>query len=53
MDPAAVVYPEELYPLKGTPYGLERQALLSNLGAPCVKPPWGSLTAVDLVSGNV
>ncbi|MAI24497.1 MAG: quinoprotein glucose dehydrogenase [Spirochaeta sp.] len=53
MDPAAVVYPEELYPLKGTPYGLERQALLSNFGAPCVKPPWGSLTAVDLVSGNV
>ena len=53
LDPASVVYPEELYPLEGTPYGLERQALLSNFGAPCVKPPWGSLTAVDLVSGEV
>lgn len=53
LDPTAVVYPEELYPLKGAPYGLERQALLSNFGAPCVKPPWGSLTAVDLVTGQV
>ena len=53
LDVSAVVYPEELYPMKGAPYGLERQALLSNFGAPCVKPPWGSLTAVDLVTGQV
>jgi len=53
LDPSSVVYPEELYPLKGAPYGLERQALLSNFGAPCVKPPWGSLTAVDLVTGKI
>ncbi len=53
MDPSAAVFPYELYPLEGAPYGLERQSLLSNLGAPCVKPPWGSLTAVDLVAGRV
>ena len=28
-------------------------ALLSPLGAPCNPPPWGTLTAVDLRSGEV
>ncbi|MCS5637337.1 MAG: pyrroloquinoline quinone-dependent dehydrogenase [Myxococcota bacterium] len=53
LDPDAAVYPDELYPMAGTPYGLKRISLLSNFGAPCVRPPWGSLTAVDLVSGRV
>ncbi len=53
MDAASVVYPEELYPMAGTPYGLKRGPLLSNFGAPCNPPPWGTLTAVDLVSGKV
>jgi len=53
LDPAAAVYPDELYPMAGTPYGLKRISLLSNFGAPCVRPPWGSLTAVDLVEGEV
>ncbi|MDE0885758.1 MAG: pyrroloquinoline quinone-dependent dehydrogenase [Myxococcota bacterium] len=53
LDPAAAVYPDELYPMAGTPYGLKRVSLLSNFGAPCVRPPWGSLTAVDLVEGEV
>jgi quinoprotein glucose dehydrogenase len=48
----AVVYPDELYPQKGTPYGVKRSALLSSWGAPCNPPPWGSLTAVDLRSGE-
>ena len=33
--------------MEGTPYGLFRvPALLSPLGLPCTKPPWGTL-AVD------
>ncbi len=44
-------YPEELYPMRGTPYALRRGPLLSPLGAPCNPPPWGTLAAVDLASG--
>ena len=39
--------------LRGTPYALQETHLLSPLGAPCNKPPWGGLTAVDLVSGEI
>ena len=53
LDPSSVVYPQELYPMNGTPYGVKREPLLSNFGAPCVAPPWGTLTAVDLRSGEV
>lgn len=53
MAPGSVVYPDELYPAIGTPYAVERKALLSNFGAPCVAPPWGTLTAVDLRSGEI
>ena len=37
----------------GTPYGMRRRALLSPLGAPCTKPPWGKLVAVDLAHGRI
>jgi quinoprotein glucose dehydrogenase len=47
------MYPNELYPMAGAPYALRREPLLSPLGAPCNPPPWGTLTAVDLVSGQV
>ncbi len=40
-------------PQEGTPYALERLPLLSPLGAPCNPPPWGALTAVDLVRGEI
>jgi quinoprotein glucose dehydrogenase len=53
LDPSSVVYPDELYPAEGTPYGVQRSSLLSSLGAPCIAPPWGTLTAVDLRSGEV
>ncbi len=53
LDDQAVVYPNELYPQAGTPYGMKRSPLLSNFGAPCNTPPWGTLTAVDLASGNM
>ncbi|MCP4003968.1 MAG: pyrroloquinoline quinone-dependent dehydrogenase [bacterium] len=46
-------YPAELYPMKGTPYALSRFPLLSPFDAPCNAPPWGTLTAVDLVKGEV
>ena len=39
--------------LIGTPYVYEEGLLLSPLGAPCNKPPWGALTAVDLVKGEI
>ncbi|MFP8874769.1 MAG: PQQ-binding-like beta-propeller repeat protein [Myxococcota bacterium] len=39
--------------MHGTPYALKREPLLSPLGAPCNPPPWGTLTAVDLASGDV
>ena len=44
---------KEIRPQSGTPYGLRREQLLSPLGIPCVKPPWGMLTAVDLASGDL
>jgi quinoprotein glucose dehydrogenase len=53
LDPAQVIYPQEAYPMKGTPFGLSRFTALSPLGAPCNKPPWGTLTAIDLRSGKV
>jgi quinoprotein glucose dehydrogenase len=42
-----------LEPQDGTPYALERGPLLSPLGAPCNPPPWGTLVAIDLASGEV
>jgi quinoprotein glucose dehydrogenase len=43
----------ELAPQAGTPYGMAREAILSPLGLPCVPPPWGALSAVDLRDGRV
>ena len=39
-------------PQGGTPYALERAPLLSPFGAPCNPPPWGTLVAIDLASGE-
>lgn len=52
LEENSAVYPEELYPMHGTPYGVRRRPLLSSAGAPCNPPPWGTLTAVDLRSGE-
>ena len=38
---------------QGTPYGMRRRAFTSKLGIPCVKSPWGLLTAVDMQRGNI
>lgn len=37
----------------GTPYAMYREPLMSPTGTPCIPPPWGKLTAVDLASGEV
>ncbi|MDH4314276.1 MAG: pyrroloquinoline quinone-dependent dehydrogenase [Gammaproteobacteria bacterium] len=38
---------------RGTPYGMRRKALLSMLDIPCTAPPWGTLSAVDMVRGSI
>jgi len=43
----------EISPQRGTPYGMRREPFLSGLGLPCVKPPWGTLAAVDLGRGEI
>lgn len=37
----------------GTPYGMYREPLLSPKGVPCNPPPWGTLSAVDLKTGEI
>lgn len=39
---------EKLLPSFGAPYGNTMTPMLSPLGAPCVRPPWGTLLAIDL-----
>ncbi len=43
---------EILFPQRGAPYGLLQGVFVSPLGIPCTPPPWATLTAVDLVSGE-
>lgn len=51
-DSGEWTYPNELYPMVGTPYAVRRSPLLGPLGSPCNAPPWGTLMAIDLVSGK-
>ncbi|HVT94991.1 MAG TPA: pyrroloquinoline quinone-dependent dehydrogenase [Bryobacteraceae bacterium] len=37
---------------RGTPYGLARTFLLNPKKIPCNAPPWGTLTAIDVNSGE-
>lgn len=41
-----------VYEMRGSPYVLLREVLLSPLGAPCNPPPWGRLTAIDMKTGK-
>lgn len=36
----------------GTPWGVMHKMFLSPLGVPCFKPPFGSMTAIDLTTGK-
>ncbi|KFI32468.1 quinate dehydrogenase [Haematobacter missouriensis] len=40
-------------PLGGTPYAVVKNRFLSPLGIPCQKPPFGTLTAVDLKTRSI
>jgi len=44
---------KEVSPQLGAPYGMRRELLMSPLGIPCNEPPWGTIAAVDLVSGEI
>ena len=37
---------------RGTPYGMMRRFLLGPSGAPCTAPPWGTLLAIDVNTGE-
>jgi quinoprotein glucose dehydrogenase len=37
----------------GTPYGMRRTLLVSPLDVPCIKPPWGTLSAIDMTKGVI
>jgi quinoprotein glucose dehydrogenase len=43
----------EFGPQRGTPYGMRREMLMSMFDLPCNPPPWGTLAAVDLESGDI
>ena len=38
---------------RGAPFGMSRDIIMSPLGAPCNRPPWGTVVAVDLATGEV
>jgi quinoprotein glucose dehydrogenase len=40
-------------PQEGTPYAMTRDFLVSFLGLPCSPPPWGTLVAIDLATGEL
>jgi quinoprotein glucose dehydrogenase len=47
-------YPDfEFARQEGTPYAMRRVTFKSGFGIPCVKPPWGMLTAVDMERGTI
>lgn len=42
----------EVGPNEGAPFGVSRRVLLSPMGLPCNKPPWGLLHAIDMRDGH-
>ena len=40
-------------PMYGTPYGVELKPMLSPIGLPCLRPPWGYMAGVDLKSHKI
>ncbi len=51
-QPVSLDYSDRLLPLRGTPWWLRVQPFLSPLGVPCTPPPWGTLTAIDMATGE-
>ena len=42
----------ELAPQKGTPFGMMRRILISPKHMPCTPPPWSTLVALDMRTGE-
>lgn len=42
-----------IVPMEGTPYGLSRAMVTSQLGVPCTDPPFGMMTAIDLKTRKI
>lgn len=40
------------FPQYGSPYAMASSLFGSSFGAPCIKPPWSYMTAIDLNSGE-
>ena len=43
----------EFAPQEGTAWGMSREMLASPFGIPCNAPPWGTLNAIDLQTGDL
>ena len=52
-DPKMRTEKGEYSPQHGTPFGMFRTFLRSDRGLPCLPPPWGQLTALDLNTGKI
>lgn len=42
-----------IVPMAGTPFGALRKRFVSALGVPCQKPPFGTMTAIDLKTRQI
>jgi quinate dehydrogenase (quinone) len=42
-----------IVPMKGTPYAVDKNRFLSALGIPCQKPPFGTMTAIDMTTQKI
>ncbi|MGA1370228.1 MAG: pyrroloquinoline quinone-dependent dehydrogenase [Pseudomonadales bacterium] len=51
--PRAQCGPDSAFPQEDSPYCVNMRPFLSPFGAPCTKPPWSTLAAVDLESGEI
>jgi len=51
-DLPAGATPKGVSPQEGTPYAVRHRVVVSPFGVPCVPPPWGTLMAVSLDTGE-
>ena len=45
--------PQDYYPMKGGPYGIQIKSFTNWLGMPCWKPPYGTISSYDLNTGRL
>jgi quinoprotein glucose dehydrogenase len=45
--------PDEVARMTGAPFGMQRGLVLSPIGVPCTRPPWGTISAIDLDTGQL